>query len=54
MSECVPEYLKLFSSSTEEFEDAFDSILERESTALKSIRRKYADLDEEALSGIIA
>ncbi len=50
----APEFIKLFSPDDQEFEDAFDSILEKAIFRLEKYKSKFASLDEEALSGFLA
>ena len=51
----APEYLDLFTARTEqEFETAFNAILERAVRGLERNCKHFASLDEEGLSGVLA
>ena len=51
----APEYLDLLTSESEDaFDEAFDALLEKAVIHLESNKRNYANLDEVALSSILA
>ena len=51
----APEYLDLLTAqSDEEFEKAFDALLERSVTHLEINKDNFKNLDEEGLSGVLA
>ena len=55
MKQKAPEYFNLITAkSTEEFETAFDTLLEKAVSGLEQNKKKFESLDEDGLSGALA